>query len=239
MEESLASIKQLCASIKSMEFSSPGIFTNAMITRPELTTLIRDALLAEQQLYKISSSNVRPGVTAREENLSKRLHSGEYREDPFQELQPERIDGRDVLGLNTPVRKQKTAIISPAVSAKLPKIDDAMSLPTKRKIASQYSLIRKEVIESDNPIEMCDAILAIDQETPTVRGLFQSRQRALLLKLEYERLMKEIESFGSRGHLVDAEGQDIVYNLLTNEMNELIAKEQAEIERLEKQLELV
>lgn len=234
MEEIIASVKSLCTSINAMEFSSPGIFTNAMITRPELTTLIRDALLAEQQLYKISSSTVLTGGSLRQDAFSKVSQSTTILKDPFADLQAERVDGRSV-----PVGERKTAVMPPVVTTEKPKFDDAMSLPTKRKIASQYSLISRQAIESDNPIEMCDAILGVDQENPTIKGLFHSKQKALSLKIEYERLMKENESFGSEGLSIDAEGQDIVYNLLARDINELISKEQAEIESLEKQLELV
>lgn len=237
MDEVLGSIKALCASINSMEFSSPGIFTNAMITRPELTTLIRDALPAEQQLYKITSSVTHTGVTGCNKNFNKSLQSRTSMHETFIDLQPERIDGKAVMGMNTPVRERKTAVISPVVIAESPRLTDTMSLPTKRKIASQYSLIPRQAIESDDPIVMCDAILAIAQNNPAIKGITHSKQRALMLKTEYESLTKEIESFGE-SLLTDAKGKDMIYNLLTHDMNELIAKEQAEIDRLESQLEL-
>lgn len=56
MLDPLAAIARLCANVNSLEFKSPGIFTNAATTNHDVTVLFRDAVPPETQLYTIENS---------------------------------------------------------------------------------------------------------------------------------------------------------------------------------------
>lgn len=238
MDTCLKLINSSCSKISSAQFGLAGIFTNAMITRPELTSLIRDALPSEQHLYRITKATEVPGVTVRTDLTKNRRQSGAFMDDRFTELQPERVDGKSAYRINCGNKRMKTAIAAPQILKQTPTLSDAMSLPTKRKIASQYTLIPREAIESGNPREMCDAILAVEENTPQINGIFHSKQKALQLKNEYERLSIELQKLAPL-EPDDQAINDEIYNLLTQDINGAIAKEQAEVDRLEQKLDLI
>lgn len=236
MEDHVASIKALCEAIKSSEFSHSGIFTNAMITRPELTTLIRDALVPEQKLYRISKALPLQGTHVSSDRPILRRQSGAANDEYLAELIPERVDGKLAFGSNSLEKYNETAVAPPLLIEEDQLLSDSMSLPTKREIVSQYTLIPRRAIESQNPIEMCDAILALDESSSSIKGLEHSKRKASELKLEYRRLTTEI--FELEPQTSEAYKPDAIYNLLTQEINNLIAVEQAEVDRLERELEL-
>ncbi|ANB11439.1 hypothetical protein AWJ20_4249 [Sugiyamaella lignohabitans] len=60
MEFFTSKIKDTNASIQSIKFRRPGIFTNAVILKPEITSLIQDADNQEQALFQISGKSKQP-----------------------------------------------------------------------------------------------------------------------------------------------------------------------------------
>lgn len=113
LDSILTSVKQQSDSIQSLEFHQPGIFTNAIITKPPITRLLKDAASHEQSLYKINKSNG-GGFTSTTTRKSKSLErkgkanstsksnvndeydSHKHYEMSTIELRPERIDGKSI-----------------------------------------------------------------------------------------------------------------------------------------------
>ena len=85
--------KQLCESILSLKFQSPGIFINSFIKEPSITSLLKDAEEHEQALYKINKPS---GFN----NLSKPLipnNKNDKEKESIRmqlEMRLERIDGK-------------------------------------------------------------------------------------------------------------------------------------------------
>lgn len=235
MDEAISTIQSLCHSIQKMEFLSPGIFTNAMMSRPELTTLIRDALPGELQLYKITLKLGSSHTAVLNENATNRRHSVKHMEDAIVELGPVRVDGRSTYSARIGA---KTAVDTPQVPVQIPILSEEMSLPTKQNVASQYSLLSRRVIDSTDPKEICNAIFSLDDSAPHLKGLQDSKEKAAQLLAEYERLSKDVGSLRSQ-NLDKASKNDPIYELLTQDINELIAKEQLEVDRLEKEVDRI
>lgn len=236
MEDTIASLRSLCQAINDTEFSSPGIFTNAMIARPELTTLIRDALHLEQKLYKIARVPGSATATVHADN-SGRLHNVTCEEDAFTDLQPQRIDGRASFVRSLSSTQARATVVAPQVVSMAQKISETMSLPTKRRIASQFDLIPRQAVESDDPIEMCNAILALDDASILIGDVSLLKSKASKLKAELQLLYKELQALGPEDD--EPESSEQIYELPTHTINELIAKEHAEVERLERELDFV
>lgn len=238
MQDTLESIRSLCQIINDTEFSSPGMFTNAMISRPELTTLIRDALQLEQQLYKITRAPEISNFSA-QSDVAIRLQRVANEPDPFTDLQPQRIDGRTSYLKNQSRDQTKATVVAPQVVVTAQKISDTMSLPTKRRIASQFNLIPRHAVESNDPIEMCNAILALDEDSALIGDVSLLKSKASKLKSELELLYKELQEHGPEEDEPEKDLSEQIYDLPTQSINELIAKENAEVSRLEKILDFV
>lgn len=59
----LSSINESAESLKTLYFRPPGIFTNALILKPDITTLLRDADVHESSLYNVDKN----GITERKD----------------------------------------------------------------------------------------------------------------------------------------------------------------------------
>lgn len=49
----LKNIDSSCQNINNLEFLAPGIFTNSIVTKPDITELIKDATVPELSLYRV------------------------------------------------------------------------------------------------------------------------------------------------------------------------------------------
>lgn len=226
LENALAAIHTLCDSMNELEFSAPGIFTNAVITKPEVTTLIRDALVPEQSLYRIKNNS--DGV--------------------FAELKPERIDGKSIYVDHNFAEWHRTAVRIPELvppSEQLPPLDE-MSSPSRRQIASQYKLISPSVIETDDVNVICSAVSKVVEQHPSLaKGVEHNDVWAF--QKEYNELLQENADFEEA--VADQKRQLDYYNDSLNELSplrsnfrrerdvdELIQSEEAEIRQLEEEL---
>lgn len=52
------SIGESAESLKTLYFSPPGIFTNALVLKPDITTLLRDADINESSLYNVNKNGI-------------------------------------------------------------------------------------------------------------------------------------------------------------------------------------
>lgn len=207
--------KQLCESILSLKFQSPGIFTNSFIKEPSITSLLKDAEEHEQALYKINKPT---GYN----NLSQSLISNNSNDKEKEstrmqlEMKPERIDGKsyyvdysfnDFTNLN--VNKQapselvkRTAVRIPdIVKESVENVHDNNDVPNSPEKIINANLIPESIILSDNINDICETILSLIRRYPNLIQENKTSPDATLLSniVEYH---KE-------------------YNTLINEINEL------------------
>lgn len=57
LQNALASLDESSNSLKTLYFRPPGIFTNALIGKPDITTLLRDADAFENALYQVDAQD--------------------------------------------------------------------------------------------------------------------------------------------------------------------------------------
>lgn len=216
--------KQLCESIQSLKFQSPGIFTNSFMKEPSITRLLKDAAEHEQALYKINkptaansaTKSVIPGkVKANKDAVRYHL-----------EMKPERIDGKsyyvdysfnDYTNLNInngqPVAAQskRTAVRIPEIvkdsNEKPYETNEAPSSPEK---IFNVNLIPESIILSNNINEICETILSLIRQYPNL--IQQNRHDA------EDTLLSDIVVYHQQ------------YNDLANEIDELeeVVSEQKE-----------
>lgn len=248
MEESdpVASISASCTRIAQLEFPKPGVFTNAIITKPEVTSLIRDALAPELSLYRITKSAGLAGLSARYGNSAND-------EETFLELRPERIDGKSIYVDHsfsedrTPAARVPDLVPQAALESD-PAQPELLS-PTKKRLASRYSLIPKSIIESENVDEIYQAVSSVIDQYPSIGNSSTVRETLTALQREYTELVQETEKLEHK--VADQRVQLDVYNDSLNELlprrgivtaeretdiDEIIAREEKEIEELEARL---
>ncbi|CUM45847.1 uncharacterized protein AC631_05709 [Debaryomyces fabryi] len=208
--------KQLCESILSLKFQSPGIFTNSFIKEPSITSLLKDAEEHEQALYKINKPT---GYN----NLSKSLISNNSNDKEKEstrmqlEMKPERIDGKsyyvdysfnDFTNLNVNNKQapseqvKRTAVRIPEiVKESVETFHENNDVPNSPEKIINVNLIPESIIHSDNINDICETILGLIRRYPNLLQEKKTSPDATLLSniVEYH---KE-------------------YNTLINEINEL------------------
>lgn len=210
--------KQLCESILSLKFQSPGIFTNSFIKEPSITSLLKDAEEHEQALYKINKPR---GFN----NLSKPLipnNKNDKEKESIRmqlEMKPERIDGKsyyvdysfnDFTNVNMNNNKQappseqakRTAVRIPEiVKESIENVHENNDVPSSPEKIINVNLIPESIILSDNINDICETIL----------GLIR----------RYPNLIQENKTAPDASLLSDIVVYHQEYNSLTNEIYEL------------------
>lgn len=231
----LSAIRASCTTIAALDFPGPGIFTNAIVSKPEVTSLIRDALPPELTLYRITQNGPRG---ARFGGSEEEIYAG---------LRPERIDGKSIYRDTFISNSQMPAVRVPELTPRgPPEAMDQLSSPTKKRIASQYKLIPTSVIESDDVNEICKAVGTVVEQYPTINRGNNVRERLAELQREYVELVAE--TTGLEQKVEDQRVQLEIYKDSINELprrdhsesdmdiEELIAREEREIAELEGEL---
>lgn len=233
--DAIAAINASCATIAALDFSGPGIFTNAIISRPEVTSLIRDALPPELSLYRITRNGPRGA------------RFGASDDDVRAELRPERIDGKSIYNSGPFSENNTPAVRVPELAAQ-ERHDavDELSSPTKKRIASQYKLIPASIIESEDVNEICKAVAAVVEQYPTINNGSGVRVRLAELQREYSELVAETTELE---HKVEHQRDQLdIYKKSINDLprrgasdsdtdiDEMIARKEREIAELETEL---
>lgn len=244
-DDPVTAITNSCTSIAALDFSPPGIFTNAIITKPEVTSLIRDALEPELSLYRVTRN---PGLAS----LALRYgssHAAAQEADPFAELRTERVDGKSIYIGHGFSADRTPAIRVPELVREeaLPQIGDQLSSPTKKRIASQYNLIPASVIESDNINEICKAVASVVEQYPNINNGTSVRASLASLQKEYAELVDETnrleETVAHQRAQLDAYSEAMLLprratqEQQTQDIDDLIAREEREIAGLEAELD--
>lgn len=245
----LTAIAASCTKIASLEFAKPGVFTNAIITKPEVTSLIRDALAPELSLYRIAKTSTFSGLAVRYGGIGSAGHD----DDTFVELRPERIDGKSIYISRSFSEDQTPAarvpeLVPQNVLDQDPAPAELLS-PTKKRIASQYNLIPKSVIESDDVDEICRAVSLVIEQYPSIGNSSKVKATLAGLQKEYAELLLETDKLEQK--VADQRVQLDIYNDSLNELlprrgivtaeketdiDDMIAREEREIEELEEEL---
>lgn len=236
-EKALGAIAELCRNIDALDFAPPGIFTNAIITKPEVTTLIRDALLPEQSLYTITgAANALPRHPKPHEN-------------PFADLRPARIDGRTSYVSHAPAGPETAVRVPQVVPEPLLEPDAGTDelLSPRRKAASAFRLVPQAVAESEDFDGVCAAVASAAEQYAGIEGAGAIRARVAELRAEYGRVLGETQALEQqvaeqRKHLEIY--NDSLSDLLPRRgkaaaprgVEEMIEREEAEIAALEAEL---
>lgn len=245
IDDVIGTVAASCAKLSSLEFLQPGVFTNAIISKPEVTSLIRDALPPELSLYRIvrgSTQKVRYGGAS--------VSSSEN--DAFVELRPERIDGKSIYADRSFDAGASSAVRVPTLVPQTPGRETAgeeLLSPTRKRIASQYKLVPTSVIESNDVNEICRAVTAVVEQYPSIDSGHSVQASVGDLQREYNVLVVETEDLELK--VADQRAQLDVYNDSLNELlprrgivplekevdvDDMIAQEEREIAALEEEL---
>lgn len=269
LDSILYEIEGRCENIQSLKFQLPGIFTNAIITKPPITKLLKDAAEHEQALYRITKTNgvgIRSSRESRNERVRKTQDLNEY--DTI-ELKPERIDGKSIYIDNSfhgfaednenHENTRRTAVRVPAiVKDNVSQINsesesDQLSSPTKS--SHHYNLIPDSILESDNTNALCSLLTQLIEKYPMLvnkEGLYEDINN---YQQEFNQLLQEIKEL--EDVVAEQRSQLNYYNINTNDfgspskasrgteeasnleeidIEELIRREELEIEQLEHEL---
>lgn len=236
--ELLKSLEDLCEVINNLDFGKPGIFTNAIINKPDVTRLIRDPSSAEQSLYKISRKQGTGSLLLR----SKDDPSSQQK---LVSLLPERQDGFSVYDSEETDTDNKTVV--PQLRFKRNFSDDPesqhyndMSPISKRKAVGQYNLIPQEVLNSDDFSTILNAIQEVTSKYPNLVNDFKMPETLESLQSQYLQLSKqtaELESaVASQKQELSVYGNELEFGSPVRDIHELIRTEERMIADLEAQL---
>lgn len=234
----LTSIEALCDTMNNLNFEPPGIFTNAIINKPDVTSLIRDPSEAESSLYKINKGT---GLGS----LMLRLKDDQGNGEKLSFLQPQRIDGKRVF--EEIEGGSSGAVVSVPRLVNVPDDDkkeniEAMSSPTKKRFMSQYKLISADVLESEDFELIYDTANDVILRYPNIVNDSNIKETIKSIRLAYDELLEETESLEKavkqQKEQLGAQG-DSIYELESpgRNVDELIRGEEELIEGLERELE--
>lgn len=234
----LTSIEALCDTMSKLEFDPPGIFTNAIINKPDVTSLIRDPSEAELSLYKISKGT---GLGS----LMLRRKDEQSKSDRLVDLKPQRIDGKRVF--EEVDGGTSGAVVQVPRLVKVPDDDkkaniEAMSSPTKKRFMSQYKLISADVLESDDFELVFTTANDVIVKYPNIVNDSDIKETLNSIRQEYDQLLEETQALEKavqrQKDELGAQG-DNIYELESpgRDVDELIRIEEGLIEGLERELE--
>ena len=193
MSDPIASILGLCELIRKVNFGEPGIFSNAMLSKLEVTSLIRDALPKEQNLYRITRRSGLLSLTVPEFSSGT---SADALGPRFFDLLPERVDGSSVfVERHIPGGDNDTAVAHvPELVVKDTQDSEIGLLPEKgrRKSQGRYSLLPKEIVESNDVDTLCSGVYRALEEHPGFQGGSELQNTVLTLQKEYTELLEEV-----------------------------------------------
>lgn len=227
-------------SIDSLHFQPPGLFTNAIVKRPDITSLLKDPSADEGSLYKVTKPSHR---RTRKSELN-------------MEIGPQRIDGKSIYVDESfsEEREEKTVVKLPTLTKREIVLEpDITSSPTKR---VRPNTIYFPEVTSTNFNQLCVQVLETIQKYPTLI----ENQESIVDKLEdyqnnYNSLTKDVEALefeidnqkkqltilninysdigspirSDRTHSADEEDESI-------DIDDYIRQEEQEIEELEARL---
>lgn len=244
LEEYINLIDDSCRQIQAHEFQSPGIFTNAIISQPSITKLLKDATEPEQSLYKISKASSGGFTSTTAVSNLKRIYRNNKHEGGDEldghldtvELKPERVDGKSIYVDNSFNEYSNHGDGQIRRAVKIPEIikesfeyanrTDEVSSPTKRpqQSTTQHNLIPESVVQSENPNLICNALMQLVMKYPTLvnhQGLYNDING---YQEQYNTLLQEIEELETI--VSEQRSQLNQYNVSMNEFSPVRSQEE-------------
>lgn len=200
----LENINNLCDSIESLKFKPPGMFTNSIVTKPEITQLLKDANESEQLLYKHES----------EKGLLERVDGKSYFKSGEDEYSNGNTEGRRV------------AVNVPTLTNISEKSSESGSSPERPSRTGDAPRVYRAIIETINKLPVTDpkyveSIRQMKREYEELNGDITELQQ------EYDANQKALYNNNVFGMDMDEAGID---KALTREEEE-VAELEREIER--------
>ncbi|ODV77235.1 DASH complex, subunit Spc34 [Suhomyces tanzawaensis NRRL Y-17324] len=247
--------EQSIESIQSLRFHPPGLFTNAIVKRPSITTLLKDPSVDEGALYKITKPR----------NQTRTAIKGSTRYESSNrinmEIRPERADGKSIYvdqSFQEYIQYKgdqgdQESLESKSV-VKLPQLAHSSSTSPRRRKSMTTLLFSAETKDVG---QICSQILTVIQKYPNliedrdaiVDKVMQSQNEYSLLANQCAQLESEIDdqkrqltilniNYSDIGSPIKSSGQDKVYDDEEElDIEEYIRQEEEEIRLLEQQLD--
>ncbi|CUM65936.1 uncharacterized protein PRCAT00003589001 [Priceomyces carsonii] len=171
--------EQSIQSLQNLKFNSPGIFTNAIVSNPEITKLLKDPSPDENSLYRIKKVNDR---------------------DTRLDVSPERIDGRtsyvnrsfNEQMLRRKNEEKRTAVVIPKIIERNDPELELNSSPTRSQSNSSKGI--HLIPETKNLGELCIKVLETIEKYPNLINSYDKLVTKLVqYKSEYDLLANEME----------------------------------------------
>lgn len=193
----LERIEQSSESLQCHEFDPPGIFTNAIVKKPDIMKLLKDPSIDENSLYKISKIGNR---------------------EPKHEFKPERIDGKTMYidqSFNEYAdydnKDKRTAVILPNLT------NEKNNLELNSSPTSIKRLRDVNIVHTDDLGEMSNMIIDLIEKYPSLVNDYESiLSKVLNYKEEHTLIMAEIAQLEQ-----DIQGQRQQLNFLNINYSDL------------------
>lgn len=218
LQHYLERIEQLSGTIGSLQFDSPGIFTNAMTKISGITEILQDRDAKARSLYKISKP------------IGKKTSYGRV-----SEMILERVDGKStfVIDDQNDYLDPETNNYGKRVAAKVPQLIDLSQQQTKSESDFSSSPTRTSINHKSGEIQnLYNELTTLMNQLPNEQGSHQLDE-ARELKPKYESLIDEITEFEKEiGD--DSHDQDIIDEF--SNLDADIMREEEEIKQIEAEL---
>lgn len=212
-----------------------------------MTTLIRDALDAEQGLYKISRNSGLGSLVVRDP-------MAEPTKPTFTNLNPERVDGKTYCMAPEASLKTNNAVAIPQLIPTSSNVEpnfDGSSSPLRKRTSASHKLVSDDKTHGDDMNALCQALISMLEQYPGQQTSFISEDQIIALQNEFQLInaevvalekevaeqSKKLDSFNDNlNELLPRRGNFSPTRTLL--ANELIRKEESEIAELERELEI-
>ncbi|EGV65426.1 hypothetical protein CANTEDRAFT_113186, partial [Yamadazyma tenuis ATCC 10573] len=199
----LDSIDSSCQRIEELQFRPPGMFTNAIVTKPDITQLLKDANPSESLLYRVTNP-VDGSIIDRPAKLLVRVDGKSY----FEDDNGEEYSNHDVssnkirrVAVNVPRLVANSAQTTSGASS------DMSSSPVKASAQiTEAASIYRSLIEYTNKLPVANeefilSIRAMKEEYEQFSGQLQGLQQ------EYDEQQKLLQSHNVFG--LDGVSEDV------------------------------
>lgn len=238
----LDKIEQLAESIQALEFDSPRIFTNAIIKKPSIIQLLKDANYNEQLLFKIKNKD--PGYKG---EVSDKMKESQVN------LESERVDGKcyyieptneDEVGLaNEAIDNDDRPVVT------IPKLSKGIKRKQDPDLSSSPTKVSKKIEAINDINEIYRMLVNTMNKIPNIEDDEGFMTQIEQLKLQHDGLLEEIEKLehiseeqknSLRNSNIDYQSSEADLDQESHDqevdIDELIEQEEKELEELERQL---
>lgn len=231
----LERIEQLSQSIQDLKFDAPGIFTNAIIKKPSIIQLLKDANYNEQLLYRIKTKE-----SSNHSGTSDKVKQSQVN------LESERVDGKSYyIDPDLQTTNEEEEMMEPAV--KIPKLTNGVKRKSDTEINSSPTKVSKKIDSITDMNEIYRMLINTMNKIPNIEDDVEFINEVSNLKQTHDGLVEEIDGLEQmveeqKRHLrssnIDYRSSELDLDLTEQEVDidQLIRQEEQELEELENQL---